>query len=195
VSTFVSFERLRALRHLAHLVVSVGVLRTGSALVAIHRGIVRVSTPSSSHLGAVESMGHGAIDGAVVHWATHLAIHLAIYLAMHLAVHVIFVHGSIQVLIQGSGKRAIVYSSYGYLRAEPWGLVFFTHAVDIRPEALFKPAYLSKDLFAPHHFLFTVGCGGDVGELIDKGTCCINKLGEGGRCPIRYEGLMKSDNV
>jgi hypothetical protein len=184
-------ERLRALRHLAHLIVCVGILWTWRALVTVHGSIIYSTIHRGCHLGAIESMGHGAIDGAVVHWATHSAVSLAV----HLAVHGIVTHRSIHVLIQGSSESAIVCTSYGQLRTYSGGFVLFTHAIDVRPEALAEPAYLSKNLFTAHHFFFAVACGGDVSELIDESASGIDKLGELRRCPVWYEGLVKSSDM
>lgn len=78
---------------------------------------------------------------------------------------------------------------------EARALVFLTHAVDIGPEALLEPADLAEDLLAAQHFLLAVGRGGGVCELVNEDAGGIDEFGEGGRGPVRDQGLVECHDV
>ena len=78
---------------------------------------------------------------------------------------------------------------------EARALVLLAHAVDVGPEALLKPADLAEDLLAAQHFLLAVGRGGGVCELVDEDAGGVDELGEGGRGPVRDQGLVECHDV
>lgn len=78
---------------------------------------------------------------------------------------------------------------------EARALVLLAHAVDVGPEALLEPADLAEDLLAAQHFLLAVGRCGSVRELIDEDAGGVDELGEGGRGPVRDQGLVERHDV
>jgi hypothetical protein len=67
---------------------------------------------------------------------------------------------------------------------QPAAFIFFAHAIDIRPEPLFEPANLVKNLIATHHHFFAIQIGRDIGKLVNEATTSVDEFAEGGRGPV-----------
>jgi len=78
---------------------------------------------------------------------------------------------------------------------QPAALILLAHAIDVGPEPLFEPADLAKHLIAALHHLLAVQIGRVVGELVDEAAAGIDELAEGGRGPVRDEGLVEGRDV
>jgi hypothetical protein len=164
-------------------------IRTRCIIVAVH---LRVAIHSRSvHLITVHVAVHGGtIDLRAVesggqggHWAIHLAGHGAI------------AHRAVQVMAHWRSKGAVVHAANANLGTHLCSLVLFAHAVDVWPEALLEPTYLSEDFFAANHLFFAVASSCDVGQFIDECARCIDEFGEGRRSPVWNERLVEGDDM
>jgi hypothetical protein len=103
----------------------------------------------------------------------------------HGIVHAVVVHTVVKLRAHGPYPGVV----------ELCGFVFLAHAVDLGPEALLQPAYLTEYLLTARHFFFPVAGSSDVGKLVDKRAGSVYELAERWRCPVGDEGLVESDNV